>query len=118
MVAETIPVKSVQTLVRAITRNALILLFLLVFFLSVLLGPDLSPATMFFGLIKALLAVALAWIFFLVINDAVVRTITASGIDSKASRREGGLLYHFLPPDPNELPPEETAAPAQKKKKK
>jgi hypothetical protein len=110
--------KEAPAIARTITRHALLLLFLAVFFLSMLSGPALTWTSLGFGLLKGLLAVALGWVFFLIVFDAVIRSITASAIDARATRREGGLLYHFLPPDPGELLDEEAAPPPKKTPKK
>jgi hypothetical protein len=109
--------QDIAALANVITRYTLIVLFFLVFFLSVLVSPDVDWNSLFFSLLKAMLAVGLGWIFFLIVTDAVVRSITASAIESRAERRDGGLLYHFLPPDPGELGEGENPDPPPKAKK-
>ncbi len=106
-----------HAIAKAITRAALACLFFAVFFLAVLVSPAINGSVLFASLLKALLAVGLGWLFFLIVSDALVRSITASAVDTRASRRDGGLLYHFLPPDPDEIFDEDSSeTPADKKK--
>jgi hypothetical protein len=107
--------QEITAMAKLITRHALWILFLTVFFLSVLTSRELTWMTLGFGALKGLLAAILAWIFFLIVFDAILRSIKASAIEAQAKRRDGGLLYHFLPPDPDEVP-EDFPRPAAKEK--
>lgn len=94
---------NVQQLVKTLTRSALSALVFLVFLLSVLTASEVSWESMLHAALKALFAGILGQIFFLIIFDTVVRSIVSSAIEANAKRREGGLLFHFLKPDPDEL---------------
>jgi hypothetical protein len=94
---------NVQQLVKVMTRSALSALVFLVFLFSILTVPEVTWENMLHAGLKALLAGILGQVFLLIIFDTVVRSIVASAVEAKAQRREGGLLFHFLKPDPDEI---------------
>lgn len=94
---------NIQHLVRVMTRSALGALVFLVFLLSILAAPTLSWESLLHAALKALLAGLVGHIFLLIVLDTVVRSIVSSAVESHARRREGGLLFHFLKPDPDEV---------------
>lgn len=94
---------NIAQLVKTITRSALGAMVFLVFLLSVLTAPGMSWSTLFNAGIKAALAGLLGQIFLLIIFDTVVRSIVSSAVEAQARRKEGGLLFHFLKPDPDEV---------------
>jgi hypothetical protein len=101
---------NVQQLVKAMTRSALSALVFLVFLFSILAVPELTWENLLHAGLKALLAGILGQIFLLIIFDTVVRSIVASAVEAKAKRREGGLLFHFLKPDPDEITDEKSTS--------
>ena len=67
------------------------------------------------------MAVILAWLFFLILSDTLIKSIMASVGDMQKKREEGGLLYHFIKPADNEIvpkPPKEKPKKSKKKSKK
>jgi hypothetical protein len=94
---------NISQLVKTITRSALGAVVFLVFLLSVLAATEVTWSTMLFAALKAFLAGVLGQVFLLIIFDTVVRSIVASANEAQAKRRDGGLLFHFLKPDPDEI---------------
>jgi|GEM_PF-1947683 len=92
----------IRKLVKSITRSAVVAVVFLVFLLANLAAPEMNGETLRQAAVKALLAGVLGQIFLLIIADTVVRSIVSSAQEARASRREGGLLFHFLKPDPDE----------------
>ncbi len=93
---------NVQQLVRALTRSALGAMVFLVFLLSILAAPQLNWDSFLHAAFKAAFAGILGQIFLLAVFDTVVRSIVASATEAQVRRRDGGLLFHFLKPDPDE----------------
>lgn len=91
-------------LAKAITKALLVLLFLAVSSLSLFFAPELTWNALVFALLKGLLAAVFGGVFLFIVADTVVKSIMSSALAARASRHEGGLLYHFLKPDPGELP--------------
>ena len=103
---------------RTVTRHILPLVFLAVFFLSLITSRELTWSAIAFGILKGALAGALGWIFIFIVSDAVIRSIRISAVEAEATRRDGGILYHFLPPDPDEIAEDPPAASRGKKRAK
>jgi hypothetical protein len=40
----------------------------------------------------------------MILSDTLVKSIVYSALEANASRREGGMLFHFLKPERGELP--------------
>jgi hypothetical protein len=91
------------SIAKAITRAVLAMLFLAVVGFSLLLAPEITWPHIGFALLKGALTVLFGAVFLLILTDTMVKSIAASAIEARASRREGGFLYHFLKPDPDEL---------------
>lgn len=91
------------SIAKAITRAVLMTLFLAVVGFSLLLAPEITWPHIAFALLKGALTVLFGAVFLLILTDTMVKSIAASAIEARASRREGGFLYHFLKPDPDEL---------------
>ncbi len=94
---------NIAQLVKTITRSALGAMVFLVFLLSILTAPEISWTSMLNAGLKSVLAGLLGQIFLLIIFDTVVRSIVSSAVEAQARRKEGGLLFHFLKPDPDEI---------------
>ena len=92
-----------STIAKALTKALLGTLFLFVLLLSLFLSPQITWAVLTFSLFKAALATSLGWLFFLILSDALVKSIASSAKHAKAKRFDGGMLYHFLKPDENEI---------------
>lgn len=92
------------SIAKAITKAVLVMLFLAVVGFSLLLAPEVTWSHIGFALLKGALTVLFGAVFLLILTDTMVKSIAASAIESRASRREGGFIYHFLKPDPGELP--------------
>lgn len=88
---------------KAITRYALGILVFIVFFLSVLASPNMDADDIMHAAMKATIAGVMGYLFLLLVFDTVVKSIVSSAIESQARRREGGLIFHFLKPDPDEV---------------
>ncbi len=95
--------KSALQLARVITRYLSGLVALFVFAFSLLMAPEIDGSAMAFAFLKACAALAFSWLFFLIIADTFVRSIAISALEHEAKRKDGGLLYHFLRPDPGEI---------------
>jgi hypothetical protein len=106
---------NILSIAKAITRAALILLFLAVVGFSLLLAPEITWPHIGFALLKGGLTVLFGAVFLLILTDTMVRSIAASAMEAHASRREGGFIYHFLKPDPGELKEGEEAPKAPEK---
>ena len=91
-------------LTKAITRAVLVALFLAVVGFSLLLAPEITGTVVVFSLLKGLLTVLFGWIFVMILSDTLVKSIVFSALEANASRKDGGILYHFLKPDRGELP--------------
>ncbi len=93
-----------QKISKSITKVVLLLLFFLVFFMSILFSETWNFESLLVALVKGCIASALGWIFFIILSDTLVKSIVASALESKATREEGGFLYHFIEPSENEIP--------------
>jgi uncharacterized membrane protein (DUF485 family) len=91
------------SIAKAITRAVLVTLVLAVIGFSLLLAPDINAATVTFALLKGLLTFLFGWIFILILMDSMVRSIASSAMEARATRKDGGLVYHFLKPESNEV---------------
>ena len=92
------------SIAKAITRTILATLVFAVIGFSLLLAPDINTAQILFALGKGFLTFVFGWIFILILSDTMVRSIASSAIEAHASRKDGGMLYHFLKPEPGEAP--------------
>ncbi len=101
------------SITKAITKAVLITMVLAVIGFSLLLAPEIDGTQVAFALIKGFLTLGFGWIFLLILSDTIVKTIAASAMEARASRKDGGFIYHFLKPELNEVMDE---APAPKKK--
>lgn len=87
------------SIAKAITRAILVTLVLAVIGFSLLV----DPTQVFFALAKGFLTLVFGWIFILILSDAMVKSIASSALEARASRKDGGMIYHFLKPDPGEV---------------
>lgn len=92
-----------MSIAKAITRAVLLTLVLAVIGFSLLLAPELDAEQIVFALGKGLLTFLFGWIFILILSDTMVKSIASSALESRATRKDGGMLYHFLKPDHGEL---------------
>ncbi len=88
---------------KAITRAVLMTLVLAVIGFSLLFAPEINASQVVFALGKGLLTFLFGWIFILILMDALVRSIASSALEARATRKDGGMLFHFLKPDPGEI---------------
>lgn len=91
------------SIAKTITRAVLVTLVLAVISFSLLLAPQLDAAHILFALGKGLLTFLFGWIFILILSDTMVKSIASSALESRASRKDGGFIYHFLKPEPGEI---------------
>jgi protein-S-isoprenylcysteine O-methyltransferase Ste14 len=91
------------SIAKAITRAVLVTVVLAVFSFSLLLAPEVNAETVTGALIKGFLTLVFGWIFILILSDTMVKSIAASARESKASRRDGGMLYHFIKMEKSEV---------------
>jgi hypothetical protein len=92
------------SIAKAITRAILVTLVLAVIGFSLLFAPEVDAAQIMFALGKGFLTLVFGWIFILILSDTMVKSIASSAMESRATRKDGGIIYHFLKPDPNEIP--------------
>src|SRR4051812_41367752 len=88
---------------KAITRAVLVTLVLAVIGFSLLLAPDINTVTVLTALVKGFLTWLFGWIFILILSDTMVKSIAASAMEARATRKDGGFIYHFLKPDLDEV---------------
>jgi hypothetical protein len=106
------------SIAKTITRTLVPALFLAVVGFSLLLAPELTWPHIGFALLKGFLAAMFGGIFLLILSDTMVKSIAYSAAEARASRKDGGFIYHFLKPDSNEITDAEAAAEAEAMKKK
>lgn len=98
------------SIAKAITRAILVTLVLAVVGFSLLFAPRIDANQIMFALGKGILTFLFGWIFILILSDTMVKSIAASAMEAKATRKDGGFIYHFLKPDRDEVPAEGTRA--------
>jgi hypothetical protein len=98
------------SIAKTITRTLVPALFLAVVGFSLLLAPDLAWPQIGFALLKGALASVFGGVFVLILSDTIVKSIAYSAAEARASRKEGGFIYHFLKREHNELTEEEWEA--------
>jgi len=91
------------SIAKAITRTVLMALVLAVIGFSLLLAPQIDSTQIVFALAKGLLTFMFGWIFILILMDTLVKSIVSSALEARATRKDGGMLFYFLKPDPGEL---------------
>ena len=91
-----------QALVRAITKTGVILVFWCVFLLSLMLRDNLSFQVILFDLTKSFIVAAMAWVFLLILNDTVLKSMIEGAKDARVDRYNGGLSYHLAEPSKEE----------------
>ncbi|MBW8889854.1 MAG: hypothetical protein JF616_19005 [Fibrobacteres bacterium] len=91
------------SIAKAITRTVLMALVLAVVGFSLLLAPQIDVSQIVFALAKGLLTFLFGWIFILILTDTLVKSIVSSALEARATRKDGGMLFYFLKPDPGEL---------------
>jgi hypothetical protein len=92
-----------MSIAKAITRAILATLVFAVIGFSLLLAPEINATQIAFALGKGFLTFAFGWIFILILSDTMVKSIASSALEARASRKDGGMLYHFLNPEPGEI---------------
>lgn len=91
------------SIAKTITRTVLMTLVFAVVGFSLLFAPQIDATQVMFALGKGLLTFLFGWIFMLILTDAMVRSIAASAMEAQVSRKDGGMLFHFLKPEPGEI---------------
>ena len=107
-----------QKMTKEITKTLLKWVFLVVLGFSLYLSDDVTWPNLIASLLKALIAVIFAWLFFLMLTDSIIKSIMASVEDLQEERKKGGLLYHFIKPADNEILPKDKESKKRKKTKK
>lgn len=92
----------VMHLIKALTRSIVILVFWVIFLLSMLLADSLSIQSLLFILVKSILASSLLWVFLAIILDAIVKVMVADAREKRVERLDGGLSYHLTEPGEDE----------------
>lgn len=106
------------SIAKAITRTVLMGLVLAVIGFSLLLAPQIDATQIGFALAKGLLTFLFGWIFMLILTDTLVKSIVSSALEARATRKDGGMLFYFLKPDPGELLEADGRTPAKADKSK
>ena len=91
------------SIAKSITRAILVTLVLAVIGFSLLFAPEINASQIMFAIGKGFLTLVFGSIFILILTDTMVKSIASSAIESQATRKDGGMLYHFLKPDPGEI---------------
>lgn len=91
------------SIAKSITRAILVTLVLAVIGFSLLLAPEINASQILFALGKGFLTLVFGYIFILILSDTMVKSIASSAMEARATRKDGGMLYHFLKPDPGEI---------------
>jgi hypothetical protein len=104
------------SIAKTITRTLVPALFLAVVGFSLLLAPEITWPQIGFAFTKGALAAMFGGIFVLILSDTMVKSIAYSAAEARASRKDGGFIYHFLKPDHGEIT-DDDAKPSKKKKK-
>jgi uncharacterized membrane protein len=86
-----------------IIKFLLPVIFLTVTFFSLYLAPALTWNAMVFAAFKGIIATFFAWLFYLIVLDAIIKSIMSSFSGMSEKRREGGLIYHFIKAADNEI---------------
>lgn len=92
----------VMHLIKALTRSVVILVFWIIFLMSMLLADSLDIQALLFILVKSILASSLLWVFLAIILDAIVKVMVADAKEKRVERLDGGLSYHLADPTQDE----------------
>ena len=92
-----------EKITSSITHALLVIVFFTVVGFSLFLAEELSWTHLAVAFIKGCIAVGLAWIFFYILLDALVKSVITSALASQAKRFNGGLLFHFIKPEAQEI---------------
>lgn len=92
-----------RPITQAITKTLIILIFWLVFLLSLYLESHIGFNEILFALFKAIVVCGVFWVLFALLVDTFLKSILASAKETKVDRVQGGISYHFTPPTPEEL---------------
>jgi|GEM_PF-5395358 len=95
-----------------------LLTFLGTLFLSLYFLDQLSWEGVAWSFFKALSGWIIAFLFFYLVGDTLVKGLRIAVRDEHDLRKEGGFLYHFIEPGENELPPHSTAQESKASRKK
>ncbi len=106
-----------ERVARALSSSLAGMLFFAAVAMSLFLTEEITWDSVLFALAKGALAMAGGWLFFSMVCDAAVKTISTSASRAGATRREGGLIFHLLPPDPDEIIETEPEVTDEKKPK-
>lgn len=93
----------VRPVTQAVTKTLIVLVFWMVFLLSLYLGDSLSFNAILFSLFKAVVVCGIFWVMFALLVDTFVKSMLASAREKKVDRVRGGLSYHLAEPSPEEL---------------
>jgi len=88
---------------QAITKTLLVLVFWLVFLLSLYLEDAITFNALLFALVKAVVVCGIFWVLFALLVDTFVKSMLASAKETKIDRVKGGVSYHLAPPSPEEI---------------
>ncbi len=91
-----------QNLTRTITKTLVILVFWIVFGISLFIRETISINDLLFDLAKSLVVSGIFWVIFLIISDTMIKSIVHSAKSENADRFEGEMSYHILDEAPEE----------------
>lgn len=82
-----------------------VIVFLLVLGLSLYFMDTLSWESVAWSFFKAAMGIIVGFLFILLVSDTLIKGLRTSVRDEQKERKEGGFLYHFIPPSENEVDP-------------
>lgn len=93
----------VRPVTHAVTKSLIVLIFWMIFLLSLYLEEALSFYAILFALIKAVVVCGIFWVLFAMLVDTFLKSMLASAKEKKVDRVRGGLSYHLVSPSAEEL---------------
>jgi len=93
----------VRPVTQAITKTLIVLVFWLIFLLSLYLEESIGFNTILFALFKAVVVCGIFWVLLALLVDTFLKSMLASAREKKVDRVQGGVSYHLADPSPEEL---------------
>ena len=100
---------------KIINRFLVVAVFGVVLFLSLYLSDHLTWRAIAFSFFKASVSALVAWLFFLLLSETLLKSIVTLLEDKPGLREQGGLLYHLVKPDKTEIGIETVKKPKKSK---
>ncbi len=98
-----------QKINQLLLKKSIPLVFFSLMLLSLFFEESIGWMILFFALCKSLIGTIFYWFFFMVLGEVIIKSILWSVADDSHQREEGGILFHFLKPQPDELTEEGVA---------